>query len=278
MAVGLPILPLLILLFILALSGSAIYFIFRTKKRPDTSVCGACSYSVDGLTTFTCPECGSDLRKVGILTPNQSRPLPGWLKCIFFTIALPLPALILSAIIIAFAGPTVNQRNTTWTISQPASASFTTAYVETSARSTNWAQGFHTAAALSAPSESTIRIWFERNDASTTPASQFDILARKSKAQSAFTPADLAPLVQQAGLDAANPAVQAELAVLADFMTQAGIDQNPSPSLAPGAFGFGPSTSISSFSGPAPWFAILMAALWFIIWVLGCLRLLRAPR
>jgi len=276
MAVGLPILPLLILLFILALFGSAIYFIFRTKKRPATSVCGACSYSVDGLTTFTCPECGSDLRKVGIITPNQSRPLPGWLKCIFFTIALPLPALIVSAIIIAFIGPTVNQRDVTWTITQPASASFKTAYVETTTRSTNWAQGFHTAAAFSAPSASTLRIWLERNDASTTPASHFDILARKSTAQPAFAPADLAPLAEQAGLDSASPAVTAELTALADFMTQAAVDQNPSPALAPGAFGIAPSTNFSSSSGPAPWFALLLAFLWLIIWILGCARLLRA--
>ena len=30
------------------------------------AVCGQCGYSVTGLTTFTCPECGSDLREVGI--------------------------------------------------------------------------------------------------------------------------------------------------------------------------------------------------------------------
>ena len=32
--------------------------------------CRACGYAVRGLPSFTCPECGSDLREVGIDTPG----------------------------------------------------------------------------------------------------------------------------------------------------------------------------------------------------------------
>jgi len=32
--------------------------------------CRACGYAVRGLPSFTCPECGSDLREVGIDTPS----------------------------------------------------------------------------------------------------------------------------------------------------------------------------------------------------------------
>ena len=32
--------------------------------------CNACGYAVRGLPSFTCPECGSDLREVGIATPG----------------------------------------------------------------------------------------------------------------------------------------------------------------------------------------------------------------
>src|SRR5437773_3273233 len=35
----------------------------RSFKEP---TCGQCGYNVTGLSTFTCPECGSDLRQVGI--------------------------------------------------------------------------------------------------------------------------------------------------------------------------------------------------------------------
>ncbi|MEX2214816.1 MAG: adenylate/guanylate cyclase domain-containing protein [Phycisphaeraceae bacterium] len=33
-------------------------------------VCGACRYPVRGLSTFQCPECGADLREVGMLRPR----------------------------------------------------------------------------------------------------------------------------------------------------------------------------------------------------------------
>jgi hypothetical protein len=38
----------------------------------DGGACGRCQYNVRGLTTFLCPECGADLREVGILPPAQS--------------------------------------------------------------------------------------------------------------------------------------------------------------------------------------------------------------
>jgi class 3 adenylate cyclase len=47
-------------------------------------MCGRCGYSVTGLTTFSCPECGADLRDVGIIpaakrrtTPDALTPAPG---------------------------------------------------------------------------------------------------------------------------------------------------------------------------------------------------------
>ena len=37
--------------------------------------CRACGYAVRGLPSFTCPECGSDLRDVGIDTPGAGAEL-----------------------------------------------------------------------------------------------------------------------------------------------------------------------------------------------------------
>lgn len=37
--------------------------------------CVKCGYLVAGLSTFVCPECGSDLRVVGIVAPRRSRGL-----------------------------------------------------------------------------------------------------------------------------------------------------------------------------------------------------------
>jgi hypothetical protein len=47
----------------------------RLRKGPDHPACGKCGYNVTGLESMVCPECGSDLREVGIMTPSQ-RPRP----------------------------------------------------------------------------------------------------------------------------------------------------------------------------------------------------------
>src|SRR5688500_17834237 len=47
----------------------AIVFAARSRKAgPTDPICGKCSYQVRGLTRFTCPECGSDVREVGIIS------------------------------------------------------------------------------------------------------------------------------------------------------------------------------------------------------------------
>lgn len=50
-------------------------------------VCAKCRYSVGGLESHTCPECGGDLREVGILTPALGRRLRGslWLGLLGWT-------------------------------------------------------------------------------------------------------------------------------------------------------------------------------------------------
>jgi predicted RNA-binding Zn-ribbon protein involved in translation (DUF1610 family) len=57
----------------LALGFFVAYLLFRRKRASADPVCGKCGYQVRGLTTFTCPECGSDLREVGILSAAKPR-------------------------------------------------------------------------------------------------------------------------------------------------------------------------------------------------------------
>ncbi len=49
----------------------------RSGPQNTQSVCGGCQYPVTGLSSLTCPECGGDLRRVGILTPTQQRNIGG---------------------------------------------------------------------------------------------------------------------------------------------------------------------------------------------------------
>ena len=53
-------------LLLAAVSSSVVYFAMSAAMRRRELVCGNCGYSVRGLTTFKCPECGADFREVGI--------------------------------------------------------------------------------------------------------------------------------------------------------------------------------------------------------------------
>lgn len=60
-------------------------------------MCGGCGYCVRGIEGLTCPECGSDLREVGIVTPGNRRSVSQWWAYVaLWTLALPFPALVLS--------------------------------------------------------------------------------------------------------------------------------------------------------------------------------------
>ncbi len=58
----------------------------QPPHEPTNATCGQCGYSVEGLTSFNCPECGADLRTVGIVSPNSRR--PGSLLHLFWQIPL----------------------------------------------------------------------------------------------------------------------------------------------------------------------------------------------
>jgi len=47
-------------------------FLTRSAASPDPA-CGNCGYATHGISSFECPECGADLREVGIVTPNTRR-------------------------------------------------------------------------------------------------------------------------------------------------------------------------------------------------------------
>ena len=50
--------------------------LLKPKRAGSTANCGQCGYAARGLESFECPECGADLREVGIVpprTPTQFR-------------------------------------------------------------------------------------------------------------------------------------------------------------------------------------------------------------
>lgn len=86
-----------------------VVLVLRTRRRtPVVSEpsCGRCGYCVRGIPGLTCPECGADLREVGIVTPGMRRGLGpvGW--GIIWTLILPLPAFLFTEVLIRNVLPT----------------------------------------------------------------------------------------------------------------------------------------------------------------------------
>lgn len=82
---------------------------YRYKRSAARNVtepsCGGCGYCVRGLETFTCPECGADLREVGILTPGQRRPLGRGMRLLLWSVAIVPLAIILTSLVGDFITP-----------------------------------------------------------------------------------------------------------------------------------------------------------------------------
>jgi hypothetical protein len=82
-------------------------------QRRAEPVCGRCGYCVRGISQLTCPECGSDLREVGILAPNMRVPLPRFVWAILWTLVLPAVALPISLLLLATVLPfAIKQKST----------------------------------------------------------------------------------------------------------------------------------------------------------------------
>jgi hypothetical protein len=77
MMVLFSVIPGLLLLGLLGLavvkSIIAIVRVLSPEKSLKHPRCGACAYDVGGLPTWTCPECGRDLRRVGVHGTHQRR-------------------------------------------------------------------------------------------------------------------------------------------------------------------------------------------------------------
>jgi hypothetical protein len=72
----------------------------KSDLDPAAPICGKCGYCVRGISELTCPECGSDLREVGIFPANQKRLASRSLKLIAWSIAFPLLAVGLSLLLL----------------------------------------------------------------------------------------------------------------------------------------------------------------------------------
>jgi hypothetical protein len=106
-----------LLLLLIMLVGFSVAVAFRRgggsgsppgrRGRVTEPSCGACGYCVRGLESLVCPECGGDLREVGILTPGTAKPLSRKMRVFVWTLFAPLPAFLLAQILSQWITPWV---------------------------------------------------------------------------------------------------------------------------------------------------------------------------
>lgn len=109
---SIAILPWIFLVLVLFMLVMPVLAFLRRRRRPlvERPSCGSCKYPVEGLPTFICPECGSDLRHVGIVTPQtMQREMPRAMIGVLWTIAL----LVMGGVISALLAPVVPDVKTT---------------------------------------------------------------------------------------------------------------------------------------------------------------------
>jgi hypothetical protein len=93
-----------ILLLTIAFAGG--FALRQSLRRPVTEPsCGQCGYCVRGLESMTCPECGSDLRVVGIVTPGVTRPLGKKMRLLGWTLFTPLITMLIGGVLMPLVGP-----------------------------------------------------------------------------------------------------------------------------------------------------------------------------
>ena len=112
-AMGFSVVALIALIIPLGCLVGLVWLWYRILRKPkhQHAVCGHCQYIVEGLPTMFCPECGSDFRKVGIVTPGRQatiKPtffLPAW------TVLLTPLALLISVLVVVIGPQRVTVRS-----------------------------------------------------------------------------------------------------------------------------------------------------------------------
>jgi len=272
-------------LVVLALLGFLVGRRSRVRSV-QTPSCAHCLYPVRGLTTLSCPECGSDLREVGILTPAMRHPVSPWLAILLWTLGLPIPALVLTGLLASLAFPVQNQYQENWILNPVTAVGVDHIDVSATSSRVYWPVGSAGKIASQTSSQPVDRIEFlvystakpagppsgrlivdlEHDSWSTTedhpdrPLSEFDSSAASTwLAGAADEPAQvLAPAlvevvnsIQDSALGRAAVSTTMTAPTLGGVMTAA-------------------QGGASSMMGPAPGATIATLVFWFVAWLAGC--------
>lgn len=127
--IGLGIYIIFLLFILVGLVAGVVLWASGGRSRSHAGnemACGSCGYAVRGLTQWTCPECGADLREAGIRSGGSSgRRVLGMLLTIACGAVLLLSCVVPALFLTASSGssmsaPATYQKSTTGTATQSA--------------------------------------------------------------------------------------------------------------------------------------------------------------
>jgi predicted RNA-binding Zn-ribbon protein involved in translation (DUF1610 family) len=251
-----------------------------TRKRVQRPSCGACGYSVEGLPTFICPECGCDLRTVGIRTPSTRVPIAaGFLWGTAWTVLLPISAFLITTILV-FAGawPTNYVHNESSYL-RPKSGNYVQLQMHATADRLVWGAR-RVGPPTGMPTTNVTLRWVLHNQAQPTevdwrPADRVIIAVRNGDPNAVGHTLDADWLVgwyAQLALDPNLPANDREIDAVVK-LTQAGAMAVPQAD--PNVFG---STTSTWNQNSDPYGLPYILGFWFVAWLAGLIWIIRANR
>lgn len=256
------------------------------RRYRDHAACGACGYPAKGLGSFQCPECGADLREVGITTPQALRRVGPVGKVVFWTIGLAIIAWIATEGFIKPVMPQVETVSIRRSFQRPSSGEYVGISLHAEgqrllwrgeAREPNvWGVGAFRQLALRlehhAPPESVLDVDLIQNRATA--------VRRRNQAGSAvidLTPQSLLAWMQSEGIDTTQPGVALEVNTILKAIDRIASGDEQMPPSTP-AFAFSPGgvsrNSGRRFEGADPY----ILAGWIVIWLVTTVSIVRQER
>eukprot|EP00752_Nemacystus_decipiens_P015798 g14108.t1 len=271
--------------------------------------CGRCGYPTRGITSFECPECGADLREVGIQRPGQGKAaVAGCLLPIGLTVLILIVASILMPVISSQL-PTYRQNSFDLRMS-PNSGQYNNATilyeadVELSPGKPNYSRGVSTSSSSSAsgrtsqititnpaPPTRITRLEFQATpaassqtasftarfqvDPTTQQASWTDSQGKQHATTGPCTDQDVLAFLAALGADPNNADVQREAGEVYAMLDGFAKGMNH---YSLQEFGVGGSGSTSLGLGGPSWFGPSYFSFWLVLWIIGLVWLIRRGR
>ncbi len=269
MMLGPSLIVLILIVLLLVLVPILIITMTARGRRVMQPSCGSCGYAVAGLEAMRCPECGSDLREVGIITPQTRQGVPPAVWAAMFTVFLPIPALIVSGVV-ASALPPLYRFSIQTTLLRPGSGGYNSVIINGSGSGQAGVERAEIVELQLIPSDgrATPRLMYDpaQNEVTTGPPNRETLGELSTDAVRSW--------LAMCGVDVEHPGIIAEVSDMTRIIRMV---ENGSSGGGSSAFG-GIQSGSSSGSAPRTWLTVLLLSFWGVVWLLGVWLILRRGR